>query len=243
VNGDASYSELFNACRVLFGHEVDLSVDFLQYLHHDGVKAAFRRKAKETHPDLAAHLSPHNAASGAELFHRANEAYELLGKFIRNRGLRPKTDNNFVNASRQCEKSPGSARNTYHHGSLPPRPLPLGRYLYYRGIIPFRALLDALTWQRGGRATIGSIARELGWLSHSDVEAILSARPVGRFGENAVRCGLLNSFQVKLLLMNQKSRMRRIGQYFVAHNMVSRQQMELLARDHLMHNRAFGKQY
>lgn len=241
MNGDASYAELFNACRVLFGHEVDLSVDFLRYLHHDGVKAAFRRKAKETHPDLAAHVSPHNAPSGAELFHRANEAYELLGNFIRNRGIRLKTDNNFVNTSRKSEESPGSDRNTYHHGSLPPRPLPLGRYLYYRGIIPFRALLDALTWQRGGRATIGSIAREWGWLSHSDVEAILSVRPAGRFGENAVRSGLLNPFQVKLLLMNQKSRMRRIGQYFVVHKMISGQEMERLARDHYTHNLVFGK--
>lgn len=241
MNGETSYSELFNACRVLFGHDIDLSVDFLQYLHHDGVKAAFRRKAKETHPDLLAHVSPHNA--DAELFHRANEAYELLGNFIRNRGLRTKTDNNFVKTSRTCEKPPGSGCHTYHHGSLPPRPLPFGRYLYYRGIIPFRTLLDALKWQRGGRATIGSIAREWGWLSHSDVEAILSVRSRGRFGENAVRCGLLNSFQVKLLLMNQKSRMRRIGQYFVVHNMVGRQQMEQLARDHQMHNRAFGKQH
>jgi len=241
VNGEASYSELFNACRVLFGHDIDLSVDFLHYLHHDGVKSAFRRKAKETHPDLSAHVSSHNA--DAELFHRANEAYELLGNFILNRGRRRKTDNNFVDTSRECNKPPESPPNTYHHGSLPPRPLPFGRYLYYRGIIPFRVLLDALTWQRGGRATIGSIAREWGWLTHSDVEAILSVRSVGRFGENAVRCGLLSSFQVKLLLMNQKSRLRRIGQYFVVHKMVNSQQMESLARDHHLHNRAFGKQH
>lgn len=241
MNGEASYSELFNACRVLFGHDIDLSVDFLHYLHHDGVKAAFRRKAKETHPDLSAHVSSYNA--DVECFHRANEAYELLGNFIRNRGMRLQSDNSFVNASRKGEKQPESACHTYHHGSLPPRPLPLGRYLYYRGFIPFRALLDALTWQRGGRVPIGSIAREWGWLSHSDVEAILSIPSRGRFGENAVRCGLLNSFQVKLLLMNQKSRMRRIGQYFVVHNMVGRQQMEQLARDHQMHNRAFAKQH
>jgi len=240
VNGEASYSELFNACRVLFGHDIDLSVDFLHYLHHDGVKAAFRRKAKETHPDLLAHVSPHNA--DVECFHRASEAYELLGSFIRNRGLRLQSGNNFVNASRKDGKPPESASHTYHHGSLPPRPLPFGRYLYYRGIIPFRGLVDALTWQRG-RATIGSIAREWGWLSRSDVEAILSVRSRGRFGENAVRCGLLNPFQVKLLLINQKSRMRRIGQYFVVHNMIGRQRMEQLARDHQMHNRAFGKQH
>lgn len=241
MNGDVSYSELFNACRVLFGHDVDLSVDFLNYLHHDGVKAAFRRKAKETHPDRAIHVSPHDTHIDARHFHRANEAYELLGNFIRNRGIARASDHDVVTAARRHEqKTAGTAGNAYHHGSPPARPLPLGRYLYYRGIIPFRALLDALTWQRRGRVTIGSIAREWGWLSSAEVEAVLSARPAGRFGECAVRCGLLNSLQVNLLLMDQKARKRRIGQYFVVHNMISRQRLERLIRDHYLHNRTFG---
>lgn len=241
MNGNVSYSELFDACRVLFGHEIDLSVDFLNYLHHDGVKAAFRRKAKETHPDRAADVSPHNAPFDARHFHRANEAYELLGNFIRNRGVAGPTGNDSVTVPRKREQTPWAA-GAYHHGSIPRHPLPLGRYLYYRGIIPFRTLLDALTWQRNGRVTIGAIAREWGWLSSADVETILASRLPGRFGENAVRNGFLNPLQVNLLLMNQKARKRRIGQYFVVHNMISRHQMERLVRDHYLHNRTFGTQ-
>lgn len=240
MNGTTSYAELFDACRVLFGPEIDLSVDFLQYLHFDGVKAAFRRKAKETHPDLSIFTSSHDPHPNAESFHRVNDAYALLGNFIRNRRLSLRKERSFGGDSGRRNRQPGGFGNTFHRGAVPERPLPLGRYLYYRGVIPYLTLLDALTWQRRNRATIGSIAREWGWLSHSDVEAVLAVRQRGRFGENAVRCGLLNPFQVTMLLLNQKSRNRRIGHYFVLHDIVSSQQLEMLARDHYRHNLRFG---
>lgn len=240
VNGTASYSELFDACRILFGPDIDLSVDFLHYLHYDGVKAAFRRKAKETHPDLSLFVSPHNHSHNAEHFRRANEAYELLGKFIQNRRpqvRRERIDHGDFAGSESHRKGGG----TFHQGPVPPRPLPLGRFLYYRGVIPYRTLLDAVTWQRRSRAMIGSIAREWGWLSFSEVETVLANRHGGRFGEKAVRSGLLNAFQVKLLLLHQNSQNRRIGHYFVQHDILSRQQVEILARDHFRHNMRYGK--
>jgi curved DNA-binding protein CbpA len=240
VNGIASYSELFDACRVLFGPDIDLSVDFLHYLHFDGVKAAFRRRAKETHPDLSHIVSSHNQSHNAEHFRRANEAYELLGRFIRNRRVQVRKEGVVNSGSAKSERSRDDGGALYQ-GTVPTRPLPLGRFLYYQGVIPYRTLLDAVTWQRRSRATIGSIARQWGWLSPSDVETVLAIRHGERFGEKAVRSGLLNAFQVKLLLLHQNSQNRRIGHYFVQHNIVSRQQMEMLVREQLMHNKRYGR--
>lgn len=240
VNRIVSYSELFDACRILFGPDIDLSVDFLHYLHYDGVKAAFRRKAKETHPDLSLFVSPHNQSHNAEHFRRANEAYELLGHFVRNRRSIVRKGRTVNADSAGREKRHRAGDGMYHQGGVPCRPLPLGRYLYYHGVIPYRTLLDALTWQRRSRATIGSIAREWGWLSPSDVETVLTNRHGGKFGEKAVLSGLLNAFQVKMLLLHQKSLCQRIGHYFVQQNILSRQQMEMLARDQFRHNMRFG---
>ena len=54
---DISRQDLFKACESLFGTEIDISIEFLRYLKPAGVKAAYRKKAMETHPDRAAALA------------------------------------------------------------------------------------------------------------------------------------------------------------------------------------------
>jgi len=43
-------TRLFSACRVLFGPQVEITLEFLNYLQESGVKDAYRRRARETHP-------------------------------------------------------------------------------------------------------------------------------------------------------------------------------------------------
>ena len=43
-------AEVFRACRTLFGPELCLSHDFLNYLQPDGVRSAYRKRAKSVHP-------------------------------------------------------------------------------------------------------------------------------------------------------------------------------------------------
>lgn len=225
-------TELFEACRELFGAEVDLSHDFLRYLQPGGAKAAFRKKAKETHPDLAAGLPPRLQRQQAEQFQRARAAYELLVAFFRHReepGHGPAAPGG----------SPGRERD-YYQGPLPSRPLQLGRYLYFRGIIPFRVLLQALTWQRACRPAVGVIARELGLLTAAEVQTILTVPLPGRFCERAVKLGLLKPSQASQLLLNQRSRHRRIGHYFVQHGLVTSAELEQLLREFHRHNARFA---
>ena len=50
---EVSRQDLFKACESLFGTDIDVSVEFLRYLKPAGVRAAYRKKAMETHPDRA----------------------------------------------------------------------------------------------------------------------------------------------------------------------------------------------
>lgn len=70
-------TELFDACTVLFGPDVEISLDFLSYLRPSGIKAAFRQKARETHPDRAKILGK-NEDMMNELFKEVTLAYEKL---------------------------------------------------------------------------------------------------------------------------------------------------------------------
>jgi len=45
--------DLLNACRILFGPAVQLSIDFLRDLEPSKLKSAYRKRAFETHPDRA----------------------------------------------------------------------------------------------------------------------------------------------------------------------------------------------
>ncbi len=78
-------NELFDACTVLFGPEVEISLDFLNYLKPSGIKAAFRKKARETHPDRARVLGK-NEDMMNELFKEVTLAYEKLNSAFGNDG-------------------------------------------------------------------------------------------------------------------------------------------------------------
>jgi preprotein translocase subunit Sec63 len=74
---EVSKQDLFKACESLFGMDIDVSVEFLRYLKPAGVKAAFRKKALETHPDRAIMLAG-QTDSLENRFKEINLAYQLL---------------------------------------------------------------------------------------------------------------------------------------------------------------------
>jgi hypothetical protein len=75
-------SELFRSCEILFGLDLNLSREFLEYLQHAGVKSAYRKKARETHPDLAAGKSEVEKKALAQIFQSVQEAYENLKVYL-----------------------------------------------------------------------------------------------------------------------------------------------------------------
>ena len=115
--------------------------------------------------------------------------------------------------------------------------LELGRYLYYRGKIPYSALIKALSWQRSRRPSIGDIAVSWGWLNQPTVLRILSLKePRMHFGERAIHLGIFTNFQVKTLLSYQHRRQNKIGQYFVQQGLLSHTEMERMVMEMKEHN-------
>lgn len=226
-----SEADVLEACRILFGGEASLSRDFLFYLQPSGAKTAYRQKAKESHPDLYQGEDVAIRQHKAEIFRQVNQAYKLVSHFLDEREKHPGRPFRFA-PGRQDRRS-GSTRDGY----IPPRVLEIGLFLYYRRIIPFRTLAEALVWQRRQRPAIGQIARRWGWLDDDGLARIASARiPFVRFGEKAVRLGLLTPAQVRTLLFYQRSRQQRIGQYFIDQGLLSAEEMERLAEELRRHN-------
>ncbi|WP_305042208.1 J domain-containing protein [Geoalkalibacter sp.] len=229
-------TEILKACRTLFGAEVWLDRHFLFYLQHDGAKAAFRKRAKETHPDRFPG-EPQIQRRQSEQFQAVARAYDLVNSFLntRDRGLWPPRAK--PAATRQA--SPGADRRPPGPKSSAPllqRTYPLGLFLYTQGLIPYRTLIEALVWQRRQRPSIGETAQRWGWLNEAAVRTILSQRGHHRFGEKAVDLGLLTPFQVRTLLFYQRSRHQRLGQFFVDKGLITPTELEELVRQMQEHN-------
>ena len=47
----AEEQQLFRSCEILFGSQVSISREFLEYLQPSGLQGAYRKRALETHPD------------------------------------------------------------------------------------------------------------------------------------------------------------------------------------------------
>jgi hypothetical protein len=82
--------ELVRACEVIFGPELNISREFLEYLQLSGIKTAYRKRAMETHPDRTAHEPQENGQQSPDLFMAVQGAYENLITFLdaREKGYR-----------------------------------------------------------------------------------------------------------------------------------------------------------
>lgn len=235
--------EIYNACHILFGPEVEVSTHFLASLHVEKLKTAFKKKALETHPDRARLLNK-DAAKLNERFKEVNEAYDRLGLML-NQGANHIKGSAYTDAqagkgySFHSQKTKGFS-NHYYQGNIPHWPLLLGRFLYYSGRISWGALIEAITWQRRQRPNLGQMALQAGFLSQAGIKRIIQARKVGeRFGECAVRMGLLNAFQLRSLLKQQNRRQSPIGTYFVEKNILTQAELSHVLKQQRSHNLKF----
>ena len=78
---------LFEACRVLFGNDIELSREFLCYLREKGVTSAFRKRAKEVHPDKAL-ISGFSLQRCQKEFVALQLACDTLRQYIASREIR-----------------------------------------------------------------------------------------------------------------------------------------------------------
>ncbi len=240
-------SDVVQACQTLFGKEINVSKDFLHSMQPSGVKSAYRKKAKENHPDFFATGPLPIQQKQTILFREILRAYDVLGLFFKQRedGAWKPSGEGFRAKRRSAEEKKSAsapARNgeeAYFCGSVPFRTLQIGQYLYYRGKIPFGALIKALVWQQKQRPSFGKIALRWGWLKSEGHEEIFRLRDwPRRVGEKAVKLGLLSVFQVNVILLYQRSQQDRLGSYFVRNGLLPQQELEHLALELKQHNAA-----
>jgi hypothetical protein len=235
--------ELFDACLVLFGPQIQVSLDFLNYLKPEGVKAAYRRQVLTTHPDRAPVTGKNVARMNAD-FIRATAAYHKLNSVVSGRGIiapaaSPSEASGGNRGARRPYSKPSADRSpTFHNGNLPGRKLPICQFLYYSGLISWDAYISALVWQRRQRPAVGRLARDLGMLSDEEIQSILKRRALQeKFGESAIRLGFLTPYKLMVLLGRQRRFQKQIGDYFVQSGILSRRQVEMMAERQLRHNR------
>ncbi len=244
-------NEIIQACRTLFGKKVDISRDFLyKYIQPSGVKSAYRKKAKENHPDLFASDPLPVQQKQTALFRDILQAYDVLNLFFEQReknGWKPAAASPQARAEKREAPPPRASSphqeehrgdDIYYKGSVPQRTLQIGRYLYYRGKISFGALINALMWQRKQRPSIGEIAVQWGLLDAEAVTRIFNVcggKPK-LFGEKAVELGLLTIFQVNTILLYQRSQQLWLGHYFVRNNILTATELDRLVQELKEHN-------
>ena len=234
----ATTTELLEACTILFGEKTAVSPAFLKILRPSGLRSAYRQRVLETHPDRALHLGVDEAVLG-EAFKRLNRAYTCLQSMVQGHWS-PAAAKDAGHHGKRRPSARATTGNRFYDGPLPRRPLPLGQFLYYSGIISWQSLMQAIIWQRSSRMRIGDLARQSGLLSKRHVQRVLRVGPASaRFGERALRMGYLTPFQVLALLGQQKKRRVPIGRYFLREKLLTAPALARHLKAHRLHNERY----
>jgi hypothetical protein len=255
MESELNTSQLYDACHVLFGSEVDVSADFLRYLQLSGLKAIYRKKALETHPDRAVALT-RQPIYLQEQFKEVNAAYRQLHEYLQNPLRSNLTHDRFqqdparaaqkMNAGSRSPQKPADQpqeetfRRQFFKKVMPKRTLLFGQFIYFDGYISYRQLIDAIVWQKIQRPSVGIIALRWEWLYEDDIRRILKERRWGeKFGESALRGGYLTSEELRIILRRQRVLQPRIGKYFIENGILSIPFVERMAERLRHHNRQY----
>jgi len=242
MTGVAAEQELYRACRIIFGPDLAVSREFLEYIQFSGVKSAFRKKAMETHPDrLAAHDELARKRS-ARMFHSVHQAYEKLMQYLeaREKGFRfhdgvPPSPGTFCHvrsnpfpARPQGRKGPVGKNEFSEPAGMWQRKSRAGKCdregevqgaFYsddlYRGPIPERQLLFGHYLYYAGQVSWQSVIKALMWQK--------GQRP--RLGEIARERGWLSREEIFLVLKGCSSSSQPFGQQALQQGLLTKSQL------------------
>jgi hypothetical protein len=209
-------NDILQACRLLFRPDFEFTMDYIKSLNINSLKSAYRNKIFDSHPDRAKLLGL-DAVELCEIFKIIDEAYKKLSAYIieyeeKNEKIRRKE---FIIKTRQDD-------SRIIIKKYPDHELLFGQFLFYSGHISLNMLLDAIHWQRLQRPSFGEIALKMNFLHTEDIGKILRNKSNReRFGECAVRFGIINSFQFRSILEKQQKSHLQIGQYFIRKRILS----------------------
>jgi hypothetical protein len=246
MNQYCTASELFDACGVLFGPEVEVSIDFLKYLQPSGIKDAYRCQAFKTHPDRAAALGQDEEFLN-DRFKTLTQAYERLIAAIKGDGRvlmqqskpqPPKRSPEYGKPPKKPNPYPGNDHFYSNKGNVPERKLLIGQYLYYSGYISWNTLIEVIVRQRRERPLIGQLAVNWGLIDSDQLQYILANRKFSeKFGDYAVRNKYFTQRNLLALLYKQKKLQRPIGHYLLQYGFRP-DVLERLVKKQKIHNRS-----
>jgi hypothetical protein len=198
---EVSWEELVQAGTVIFGPGFAGAAHGAAWRAE--LRAAWRRRVLETHPDRAAVLGKSEAQLQRE-FRAVTEAFGLLESFTigskappspragpsgavppraargapppRGSTPRPPPPRTPPRPPPPRAPPPPTAAGEGPGPRLPRRRLRFAEFLYYSGRVSWQAYVAAVAWQRGQRPAIGRLAIDLGLLGQRDVTDLLERR-------------------------------------------------------------------
>ncbi len=195
---EITFDDVLQAGRVLFGPAFAAEAATWR----DTLKATYRRRAMETHPDRARSLGRPEWMLARE-FKRVADAYRVLSTLRggpvplaaprpppRQPRAAPRPSSaaaERVRVHRTPAPAPDPVRTSAWSGAprvrvgvrpedLPRRRLRFAEYLYYAGRVRWTELVEAIAWQRAQRPPLGRIAVDFGFIAVDDVGVLLERR-------------------------------------------------------------------
>ncbi len=250
----AAEKELFRSCEIIFGPELTISREFLDYLQLSGIKSAYRKRAMETHPDRAGLENDRVQRQRHDLFHAVQEAYENLTTFLdaKEKGYclppPPRQAPPRTQSTRPTPPRPQQARPS--QAAPGPRPQPKAgtqtkagfentssqssvfwnTESLYQGPLPNRRLLLGHFLYYSGLINWRTIIQALIWQR--------TERP--RLGEIGQRFGLLNEADVVQILRNRPT-LQPFGQTAMDLGLLSQPQLQMLVAHQKRLQKKFGE--
>jgi len=210
-----------SALKDLFDFEsIEVIQNPLDVIQLEMIKDAFRKKAKNFHPDRAAVLGINESLLN-EKFKRLNDSYQFLISIIKDNkkivvNYNTKKSEGYPDKSQKSSGSKFERDDFFYEGLIPKRKLRFAEFLYFKKIISWNNLIKSIVFQYQMRPRIGEIGVINNFLTNDEVSEILKNIKLNEnFGKVAIRLGKLNDYQLSLILSKQKKLNLPIGKYFI----------------------------
>lgn len=236
---DPTPQQIREACALFFTDEPGDGACPGERVDIRELKKAFRAMIFRNHPDRSRILGVDNSVL-SERSKKITESYRTLLDALERKkpiimmkarpssgaraGIRPTIDERFFGKIKKFD--------------IPGVKMKLGQFVYYLGIIDFKTLLRAIQWQKDHRRYFGEIARDLGFLADDDVTRVFREKRKGeRFGACAERLSLLKREQTDYVILMQRRRLPRIGEFFISKKILTPEELDLVTVQLSRHNR------
>jgi hypothetical protein len=137
-----------------------------------------------------------------------------------------------------------AGKSFFFNGMVPKRKLRLGEYLFYRRVIAWSTLINAIVWQHRVRPRLGQIALDLNYLNHQDIIEILKNKTFKEpFGQAAVRLGFLNDYNRFVVLGRQRGYNLPLGKFFLDFHILTQTTLDRYVQENRTHNIHYNKRF